>query len=156
MGLQKGKFNHLLEVARALFFSSEEVVLTATCLINRLPTYVLNGISLIKHILFLFPSSPLMLSLPSHVFGYIAFVHSYNPYRGKLDPRAIKCVCIGYPSNKKGLSVITFPVAGGSCLEVEFVIKLLPFPTHNVQVQEVTPKELITEKIHNEEGEEDL
>ncbi|RDY05852.1 hypothetical protein CR513_10259, partial [Mucuna pruriens] len=57
-----------------------------------------------------FPSSPLMLNLPSHVFGCVAFVHSHNPYHGKLDPR------------------------GESYLEVEPVIESLPFPTHDVQV----------------------
>ncbi|RDX88942.1 hypothetical protein CR513_29398, partial [Mucuna pruriens] len=71
-------------------------------LINKLPPRVLNSISPIKHMLFFFPSSPLMLSLPSRVFGCVAFVHSHNPHRGKLDPKAVKCVFIGYPSNKKG------------------------------------------------------
>ncbi|RDX81344.1 hypothetical protein CR513_37991, partial [Mucuna pruriens] len=42
-----------------------------------------------------------MLSLASRVFGCVAFVHSHNPHREKLDPRAVKCVFIGYLSNKK-------------------------------------------------------
>ncbi|RDX84427.1 putative mitochondrial protein, partial [Mucuna pruriens] len=110
-----------------------EAVLTAAYLINRLPTRVLNGISPIKHMLSFFPSSPLMLSLPSRVFGSVVFVHSHNPHRGKLDPKVVICVFIGYPSNKKGESY----------LEVEPVIESLPFPTQDVQVQvqvqEVTP-----------------
>ncbi|RDX65732.1 hypothetical protein CR513_55583, partial [Mucuna pruriens] len=105
-----------------------------------------------------FPSSPLMLSLPSHVFGCVAFVHSHNPHRGKLDPKAVKCVFIGYPSNKKGFKCyhppsrrffvsmdITLhetrsffdgpPLQGEIYLEVEPVIESLPFPTQDVQVQ---------------------
>ncbi|RDY12088.1 hypothetical protein CR513_03165, partial [Mucuna pruriens] len=156
------KNRHLLEVARALLFQMfvldvywGEAILTATYLINRLLTRVLNGISLIKHMLSFFPSSPLMC---------VAFVHSHNPHRGKLDPKAIKCVFIGYPSNKKGFKCyhppsrrffvsmdVTFhethsffvgtPLHGKSYLEVEYVIESLPFPTQDVQVQvqEVVP-----------------
>jgi len=35
------------------------------------------------------------------VFGCSIFVHSYNPKCSKLNPRALKCVFIGYPPNKK-------------------------------------------------------
>ncbi|RDY04303.1 hypothetical protein CR513_12023, partial [Mucuna pruriens] len=44
--------------------------------------------------------------------------------------------------------------SGLSYLEVEFIIKSEPFPTLDVQVQEVTLEELITEKAHNEAREE--
>ncbi|RDX70558.1 hypothetical protein CR513_50187, partial [Mucuna pruriens] len=155
---------HLLEVARVFLFQMfvpnvywGEAILTAAYLINRLPTQVINGISPIKHMLSFFPSSPLMLRLPSRVFGCIAFVHSHSPHRGKLDPKAVKCVFIGYPSNKKDFkcyhppshqffaSMDSFfygpPLQGESYLEVEPVIESLPFPTQDVQVQvqEVTP-----------------
>ncbi|RDX99335.1 hypothetical protein CR513_17622, partial [Mucuna pruriens] len=170
-GIVERKNRHLLEVARALLFQMSvpnvywgEAVLTATYLINRLPTQVLNGISPIKHMLSFFPSSPLMLSLPSRVFGCVTFVHSHNPHCGKLDPKAIKCVFIGYPSNKMGFKCyhppscrffismdVTFhqtqsffvgpPLQEESYLEVESVVESLPFPTQDVQVQvqEVTP-----------------
>ncbi|RDX95731.1 hypothetical protein CR513_21700, partial [Mucuna pruriens] len=113
----------------------------------KLSTHVLNGISPIKHMLSFFPSSPLMLSLPSCVFWCVAFVHSHNPHHGKLDPRAIKCVFISYPSNKNGFKCyhplsrqvfvsmdVTFhetqsffvspPLQGESYIEVEPVIEL--------------------------------
>ncbi|RDX82107.1 hypothetical protein CR513_37145, partial [Mucuna pruriens] len=142
-GVAERKNHHLLEVTRALLFQmfvpnvySGEAVLTVTYLINRLSTRVLNSISPIKHI------------LPSRVFGCVAFVHSYNPYHGKLDPKAIKCVFIGYPSNKKDFKCYHPPsclffvsMDGEIYLEVESVIESLPFPTQDVQVQvqEVTP-----------------
>ncbi|RDY09226.1 hypothetical protein CR513_06435, partial [Mucuna pruriens] len=108
-GVVERKNYHLLEVARVLLFQMSvpnvywgEVVLTTAYLINRLLTRVLNDISPIKHMLSFFPNSPLILSLPTRVFGYVAFVHSYSPHHVKLDPRFVKCVFIGYPSNKKG------------------------------------------------------
>jgi len=44
----------------------------------------------------------MLTTLQTRVFGCPAFVHVHNPYRGKLDPHAIKCVFIGYAPNKKG------------------------------------------------------
>ncbi|RDX68739.1 hypothetical protein CR513_52235, partial [Mucuna pruriens] len=157
------KNHHLLEVAKALFFQMfvlnvywGEVVIIATYLINRLLTRVLNGISPIKHMLSFFPSSPLMLSLLSRIFRCVAFVHSHNPHREKLDPRDVKCVFIGYSSNKKEfkcycpLSRWVFVLMDGkSYLEVELVIESLPFPTQDVQVQvqEVTKLTLVPEQV---------
>ncbi|RDX78012.1 hypothetical protein CR513_41773, partial [Mucuna pruriens] len=153
---------HLLEVARALLFQMPvpnvywgEVVLIATYLINRLLIHVLNDISPIKHMLSFFPNSPLMLNLPSRVFGCAAFVHSHNQHCEKLDPRAIKCIFIGYPSNKKGFKCyhplnrqifismdVTFhetqsffvspPLQGEGHLEVKPIIESLPFCTQDV------------------------
>ncbi|RDX99827.1 hypothetical protein CR513_17069, partial [Mucuna pruriens] len=171
------KNHHLLEIAKCLIFQMSvhnvywgEAVLYATYLINKLLTRVLNGISPIKHVLSFFPSSPLMLSLPSRVFGCVAFVHSHNPHLGKLNPRAIKCVFIGYPSNKKGFKCyhslsrqvfvsmdVTFyetqsffvspPLQEESYLGVESIIESLPFPTQDVQVQEVMKPTLVPKQV---------
>ncbi|RDX63904.1 hypothetical protein CR513_57607, partial [Mucuna pruriens] len=87
-----------------------------------------------------FPSSPLMLSLLSRVFGCVVFVHSHNPHHGKLDPKAIKCVFIDYTLHKKGFKCYYPPsrrffvsIDGESYLEVESIIESLPFPTQDVQ-----------------------
>lgn len=49
-----------------------------------------------------FPFSRLHSDLPLKVFGCTVFVRIPNNTRSKLDPRAEKCVFIGYASNKKG------------------------------------------------------
>jgi len=108
-GVAGRKNRHLLEVTRALLFQTfvprsywGEAVLTATYLINRLPSRVLEGVTPIQLMTTFYPSIPMLTSLQNRVFGCPVFVHVHSPYRGKLDPRAIKCVFIGYAPNKKG------------------------------------------------------
>ena len=36
------------------------------------------------------------------IFGCVFFVHAHSPNRGKLDPRAVKCIFLGYFSTQKG------------------------------------------------------
>ena len=43
----------------------------------------------------------LTLDLPLKVFGCVAFVHMHNHNRDKLDPRAVKCVFLGYSPTQK-------------------------------------------------------
>ena len=50
----------------------------------------------------IFPLSRMYSNLPLKVFGCSVFVHLPNHNWSKLDPRAEKCVFIGYASNKKG------------------------------------------------------
>jgi len=95
-GVAERKNRHLLEVARALLFSSKvpnylwgEAVLTAAYLINRMSSKVLNfqtGVS---------------TGLTLKIFGCTAFVHEHKNV-GKLEPRAIKCVFVGYSPTQKG------------------------------------------------------
>ncbi|KAM1414454.1 hypothetical protein ACFX2I_006230 [Malus domestica] len=41
-------------------------------------------------------------NLPPHVFGCVAFVHLHKQQRSKLEPRALRCMFVGYASNQKG------------------------------------------------------
>ena len=75
-----------------------EAVLTAAYLINRLPTQVLKQQSPVE--ILSRPST--LFSIPPKVFGCVCFVHNHAPTRGKLDPRAIKCVFVGYSPTQKG------------------------------------------------------
>lgn len=43
-----------------------------------------------------------MSSLPLKVFGYTVFSHSHELNRNKLDPKALKCIFLGYAANQKG------------------------------------------------------
>ena len=49
----------------------------------------------------LYPDKSLF-PLPPHVFVCVAFVHVLTPGHDKLDPRATKCVFVGYSSTQKG------------------------------------------------------
>ncbi|XP_029129864.1 uncharacterized protein LOC109816369 isoform X2 [Cajanus cajan] len=177
-GVAERKNRHLLEVTRALLFQMSvpknywgEAVLTATYLINRLPTRILNGISPIESLLSFVPSCPLISSLPSRVFGCTVFVHSHHPNRSKLDPKALKCVFIGYPSNKKGYKCyhpqsrrvfitmdVTFqetqsfyaspPLQGEKALEVE-ELSFLSLPYLSLQDAQDLSNEATM--VHNEE-----
>jgi len=108
MRLQKGKI--IISLRLLEFYSSKrlfldltgETILTATYLTNRLPSRILEGVSLVHLMTTFYLLISIFTSLQSRVFGCPAFVHIQIPCRGKLDYRAIKCVFIAYASNQKG------------------------------------------------------
>ncbi|XP_077237322.1 uncharacterized protein LOC143878999 [Tasmannia lanceolata] len=75
-----------------------DALLTARLLANRLPSSILGG------------SSPFALLHPQHdpfpltprVFGCVCFVHNLGPELDKLDPRAERCIFLGYSRTQKG------------------------------------------------------
>ncbi|RVW31986.1 Retrovirus-related Pol polyprotein from transposon RE1 [Vitis vinifera] len=109
-GVAERKNRHLLEVARCLMFSSNvpnyfwgEAILTATYLINRMPSRVLTFQSPRQLFLKQFPHTRVASSdLPFKVFGCTAFVHVYPQNRSKFAPRANKCIFLGYSPTQKG------------------------------------------------------
>lgn len=108
-GVAERKNRHLLEVARSLLFQMSvptsywgEAVLTAAYLINRVPSRVLGNKSPAQFMLSRFPSVPILHTLESRIFGCVAFVHVHKQYRNKLDPRAVRCIFLGYAPNKRG------------------------------------------------------
>ncbi|RVX21666.1 Retrovirus-related Pol polyprotein from transposon TNT 1-94 [Vitis vinifera] len=104
------KNRHLLEVVRCLMFSSNvpnyfwgEAILTATYLINRMPSRVLTFQSPRQLFLKQFPHTrAASFDLPLKVFGCTAFVHVYPQNRSKFAPRANKCIFLGYSPTQKG------------------------------------------------------
>ncbi|KAL4323650.1 hypothetical protein GQ457_11G006340 [Hibiscus cannabinus] len=101
------KHQHLLAVARALFFQARvptrfwgDCVLTATYVINRLPSKVLDGKS---------PYELLNSCMPSYshlkVFGCLCFVSTLKASRDKFTERALAGVFIGYAPGTKGYKV---------------------------------------------------
>ena len=108
-GIAERKNKHLLEVARSLSFSTNvpkqfwgDAILTATYLINRMPSQVLNFQTPFQVLLKHYPSSRLVSTIPLKIFGCSAFVHVHSHNHGKLDPRAIKCIFLRYSPNQKG------------------------------------------------------
>ena len=89
-------------------------------------------LSPVQHMLSFFPSSPNMSSLPTQVFGCVSLVHSQS-HRGKLGPQAIKCILIGYPSNKTGYkcyhlqNLCVYVSMDVTFHEIELFIKVLNF-----------------------------
>ncbi|XP_076932831.1 uncharacterized protein LOC143598514 [Bidens hawaiensis] len=75
-----------------------DAFLTASYLINRMPTPVLHGKTPFS---ILFPNGT-PFPLEPKVFGCVAYVHDHCPKVTKLDPRAIRCVFVGYSRVQKG------------------------------------------------------
>jgi len=107
-GVVERKHKHLLEVSRALLFQSKlpirfwgDCVLTATYLINRIPTALLYNKS---------PFEILYGKEPSYehlrVFGCLCFMSTHKQGRDKFHPRALPCVFLGYPYGKKAYKVM--------------------------------------------------
>ncbi|CAL9005203.1 unnamed protein product [Prunus brigantina] len=107
-GVAERKNRHLLEVVRASLFGAHmprsfwgEAVLSAAYLINRIPTSILQfrtPLQTLQHQCQIPPTQ----NLEPRIFGCVVFVHLHDHQRSKLDPRAEKCVFIGYAPHQKG------------------------------------------------------
>ena len=98
-GVVERKNRHLLETARALLFQMHVPkhfwvdVVSRTCfLINRMPLSVLNCATPFQT---LFPHKSLFPIEP-RVFGCTCFVRNVRLHVSKLDPKSLKCICLGY------------------------------------------------------------
>ncbi|KAM1149971.1 hypothetical protein ACFX2B_030197 [Malus domestica] len=107
-GAAEHKNRQLLEVVHASLLDGRlllsywgETLISAAYLINRVPSRSVDFQTplqaLSSHV-----DAPAVPNLPPHVFGCVAFVHLHKQYRSKLEPRALRCVFVGYASNQKG------------------------------------------------------
>ena len=79
-----------------------EAVLTATHLVNILPSSVLGFKSPMDVLSSFYPNLSTTNNLKPWIFGCVSFVHIHSQNKGKLDPRALRCVFAGYSSTQKG------------------------------------------------------
>ena len=107
-GVAERKHRHLLDMVRTLLLAMRvpqylwcEAVLTATYLVNRLPSAALGGAVPLQR---LTPAADIF-SLPPRVFGCTVFVQDHTPGLSKLAPRARKGVFVGYSRTQKGYRV---------------------------------------------------
>lgn len=108
-GVAERKNRHLLEVTRSLMLATHvpkffwgEAVLTATYLVNRMPSRVLDFQTPFQRLLHTYPHIRFVSQIPLKVFGCTAFVHINQQHRSKLDPKSLKCVFLGYAPNQSG------------------------------------------------------
>ncbi len=103
-GVVERKNKHIVEVARAMLNEKNlpnyfwaEAVETTVYIMNRTPIAVVHGMT---------PEEKFTSKKPdvSHlrVFGCITYVHVPDEKRSKLDPKAKKCIFIGYSLEQKG------------------------------------------------------
>ncbi|GJV35020.1 retrovirus-related pol polyprotein from transposon TNT 1-94 [Tanacetum coccineum] len=103
-GVAERKHRHLIETARSFLLSADvpsvfwgEAVLTATYVINRIPTAHNSGLSPFER---LYGQVPDYSSL--RVFGCTCFVLKPHVERTKLTSKSTLCVFLGYGSGQKG------------------------------------------------------
>lgn len=108
-GIVERKNGHLLDQTRALLFQNNvpkkfwgEAILTATYLINMLPSKILESKSLMEILSSFYPHVTPTNKLQPRIFGCVSYVHVHRNEKGKLDPRAVKCIFLGYSTTQKG------------------------------------------------------
>ncbi|KAH0674692.1 hypothetical protein KY284_014877 [Solanum tuberosum] len=108
-GVVERKHKYLLETARTLMFQSHlpqkywgECILTATHIINRLPSNYLHGKCPFE---VLYQRKPLYSALKN--FGCLCYPTIPKVHRDKFEPRTTPHIFVGYPFGTKGYKVLS-------------------------------------------------
>ena len=105
-----------------------DVVLSAGHLINRIPSFALDG-----QIPFSFLySKKSVFSITLRVFGCTYFVQDLSPALDKFSPRSIQCVFVGILELKRDIGVITLPPGNILCLQMSRFLSLFHISPHRI------------------------
>lgn len=144
-GIVEHRNRHLLETTRAFIFQAHtprrfwsDTVLTACYLINRMPSSVFNVNTQFSR---LYPKRE-PFSLPLKIFGCLCYIRDTQLTLSKLDPKAIKCIFLGYQKIRK--DIIVFHQIWSSILCLEMLPSLKPCPPLP-QTTESVPKVYLKE-----------
>jgi len=103
-GVAERKNMHIAKIARAMLneknlpnYFSVEALAIVVYIMNRTPTTAIHGMTLEEKFTCKKPNVSHLI-----VFGCIAYVHVPDEKRSKLDPKAEKCIFIGYSLEQKG------------------------------------------------------
>ncbi|KAJ0778869.1 putative RNA-directed DNA polymerase [Helianthus annuus] len=119
-----------------------DAVLTAAYLINRMPSSVLRGQTPFS---VLFPRGT-PFPLEPQIFGCVAYVHDHRPGVPKIDPRAIRCVFVGYSRVQKGYRCYSLSLRRYfTSADVTFDPLRPFFPESSIPVSDLFPDPDITE-----------
>jgi transposase InsO family protein len=103
-GVAERKNKHIAKITHAMLNEKKlpnyfwvEVVATTVYIMNRTPTMIIHGMTLEGKFKGKNPDVSHLI-----MFGCITYVHVPHKKRSKLDPKAEKCIFIGYSLEQKG------------------------------------------------------
>ncbi|KAI3776447.1 hypothetical protein L1987_46232 [Smallanthus sonchifolius] len=139
-GVVERKHRHLLEMARAIRFEANlpikfwgECILTATYIINRIPSEILENKT---------PYEILLKKPPDYhhlrVFGCLAYYWNYDTKGDKFVPRGRPGVFLGYPCGTKVYRIYDFELRRlVISRHVRFVEEIFPYVDNKLQPEMV-------------------
>ncbi|PON91730.1 hypothetical protein TorRG33x02_125610 [Trema orientale] len=90
----------------------------------------------------IYPHSRIISSLPPRIFGCTTFVHIHSYNQNKLDPKATKCLFLGYSSTQKGYKCYSLTTCKlYTSIDVTFFENQPYYPKTHIQGEKYNIKE---------------